>query len=314
MFVPPTTEVYEGMIVGENSRSDDMDVNITKEKKLTNMRQSTRRRARAPGAAARAVAGAGAGVLFRRRVRRGHPARGADPQGRARRDGSGEAALPRALSTCPARPASVGLAAVWRRGLRERAPRPVGERSVAAGASWRCSPAAPRLGLPEPIAPSGPSSTPGTPPEAGTVVVGLSGEAGRTRRIQPVPRRRTTRPPRGDRAAGPAVRLRGAASGGSSTRTPPSWTQRRVTATDPFTVTYTLDPAAVWSDGTPVSAEDFSYLRAQLLAPARHRLLGRLPADRRRSGRATRARPSRSSSSRRCPDGDAVLAAAARAT
>ncbi len=41
MFVPPTTEVYEGMVVGENSRSDDMDVNITKEKKLTNMRQST---------------------------------------------------------------------------------------------------------------------------------------------------------------------------------------------------------------------------------------------------------------------------------
>ena len=41
MFVPPTTEVYEGMIIGENSRSDDMDVNITKEKKLTNMRQST---------------------------------------------------------------------------------------------------------------------------------------------------------------------------------------------------------------------------------------------------------------------------------
>jgi GTP-binding protein len=41
MFVEPTTEVYEGMIVGENSRADDMDVNITKEKKLTNMRQST---------------------------------------------------------------------------------------------------------------------------------------------------------------------------------------------------------------------------------------------------------------------------------
>jgi GTP-binding protein len=41
MFVEPTTEVYEGMIVGENSRSDDMDVNITKEKKLTNMRAST---------------------------------------------------------------------------------------------------------------------------------------------------------------------------------------------------------------------------------------------------------------------------------
>ncbi len=41
MLVAPTTEVYEGMIVGENSRSDDMDVNITKEKKLTNMRSST---------------------------------------------------------------------------------------------------------------------------------------------------------------------------------------------------------------------------------------------------------------------------------
>ena len=41
MFIEPTTEVYEGMIVGENSRDDDMDVNITKEKKLTNMRSST---------------------------------------------------------------------------------------------------------------------------------------------------------------------------------------------------------------------------------------------------------------------------------
>lgn len=41
MFVGPGTEVYEGMIVGENARSDDMDVNPTKEKKLTNMRSST---------------------------------------------------------------------------------------------------------------------------------------------------------------------------------------------------------------------------------------------------------------------------------
>ncbi len=41
MFVGPGTEVYEGMIVGENSRSEDMDVNPTKEKKLTNMRQSS---------------------------------------------------------------------------------------------------------------------------------------------------------------------------------------------------------------------------------------------------------------------------------
>jgi GTP-binding protein len=41
LFVEPGTEVYEGMIVGENSRADDMDVNITKERKLTNVRSST---------------------------------------------------------------------------------------------------------------------------------------------------------------------------------------------------------------------------------------------------------------------------------
>ncbi|MFD5449715.1 translational GTPase TypA [Streptomyces sp. NPDC003470] len=41
LFTEPGTEVYEGMIVGENSRADDMDVNITKEKKLTNMRSSS---------------------------------------------------------------------------------------------------------------------------------------------------------------------------------------------------------------------------------------------------------------------------------
>jgi GTP-binding protein len=41
IFLEPTTEVYEGMIVGENARTNDLDVNITKEKKLTNMRAST---------------------------------------------------------------------------------------------------------------------------------------------------------------------------------------------------------------------------------------------------------------------------------
>jgi len=40
MFVGPGEEVYEGMVVGENSRTDDMDVNPTREKKLTNMRSS----------------------------------------------------------------------------------------------------------------------------------------------------------------------------------------------------------------------------------------------------------------------------------
>ena len=41
IFVAPATEVYEGMIVGESSRDNDLDVNIVKEKKLTNMRSST---------------------------------------------------------------------------------------------------------------------------------------------------------------------------------------------------------------------------------------------------------------------------------
>ena len=41
IFIEPGTQVYEGMIIGENARTSDMDVNVTKEKKLTNMRQST---------------------------------------------------------------------------------------------------------------------------------------------------------------------------------------------------------------------------------------------------------------------------------
>ncbi len=83
MFVGPGTEVYEGMIVGENSRSDDMDVNPTKEKKLTNMRQSAGdvlvplipHRVLSPRA--------GAGVLPRGRVRRGDAEHRPDAQGRA---------------------------------------------------------------------------------------------------------------------------------------------------------------------------------------------------------------------------------------
>ncbi|HYK16693.1 MAG TPA: translational GTPase TypA, partial [Bryobacteraceae bacterium] len=41
IFITPSTEVYEGMIIGENARDADLDVNIVKEKKLTNMRAST---------------------------------------------------------------------------------------------------------------------------------------------------------------------------------------------------------------------------------------------------------------------------------
>src|SRR5690606_32248270 len=38
LFVPENTEVYEGMIIGEHNRNNDLDVNVTKEKKLTNIR------------------------------------------------------------------------------------------------------------------------------------------------------------------------------------------------------------------------------------------------------------------------------------
>src|SRR5437868_4764220 len=41
LFIAPGDELYEGMVVGENARSDDLDVNASKEKKLTNMRSST---------------------------------------------------------------------------------------------------------------------------------------------------------------------------------------------------------------------------------------------------------------------------------
>ncbi|MDN6281808.1 MAG: translational GTPase TypA [Candidatus Corynebacterium faecigallinarum] len=40
-FVEPGTQTYEGMVVGQNNRDEDMDINITKEKKLTNMRSAT---------------------------------------------------------------------------------------------------------------------------------------------------------------------------------------------------------------------------------------------------------------------------------
>ncbi len=61
LFIAPGDEVYEGMIVGENARNEDMIVNPTKEKKLTNIRAAARRKYIAK-AAARSDSGSGAGV------------------------------------------------------------------------------------------------------------------------------------------------------------------------------------------------------------------------------------------------------------
>ena len=84
LLVGPGTEVYEGMVIGENARDEEMDVNPTKEKKQTNIRSATRRRGHPPHPPAAALAGAGAGVHRRRRVRRGHPEVGPAAQGRPR--------------------------------------------------------------------------------------------------------------------------------------------------------------------------------------------------------------------------------------
>ena len=81
----PGEEVYEGMVVGENARADDLDVNAVREKKLTNMRAAgsdeTVKLVPAPPPLARP----GARVHPRGRVRRGHARRRAAAQGRARR-------------------------------------------------------------------------------------------------------------------------------------------------------------------------------------------------------------------------------------
>ena len=114
LFVGPGVDVYEGMIVGENARADDLDVNATKEKKLTNMRSSTVRRARPPDPAAAAAARPGAGVHPRRRVRRGHADQRAAPQGRALR-----AEAPVRDEPQGPRPGTVQLARVAGRGSRE---------------------------------------------------------------------------------------------------------------------------------------------------------------------------------------------------
>ena len=68
LFIDAGVEVYEGMVVGENSRPGDMDVNVTKEKKLTNIRTHCPRRGPAAHAAAADDPGVGHRVHRRRRA------------------------------------------------------------------------------------------------------------------------------------------------------------------------------------------------------------------------------------------------------
>ena len=89
LFVAPGDEVYEGMIVGENSRSEDLDVNAVREKQLTNMRSAAADVLERLVPREDPVARPGARVPARGRVRRGDArvdpaAQGGARQGRAR--------------------------------------------------------------------------------------------------------------------------------------------------------------------------------------------------------------------------------------
>ena len=74
IFIAPGTKVYEGMVVGEYSRDDDLNVNICREKKLTNMRAAGKRREHHHLAAPGDGSGSGLGMDRRRRIGGSHAA------------------------------------------------------------------------------------------------------------------------------------------------------------------------------------------------------------------------------------------------
>ena len=138
-----------------------------------------------------------------------------------------------------------------------------------------CTPPA----LPAPIAPTGLSSVPSTPPPAGTVIIGLDGLGGRITGFNPYAIADFS--PASQAAASLVLPSAFVVADDGSLRSDPDVIDKaEVTGQNPFTVTYTLDRKASWSDGTPITAEDFSYLRDQLLVqpgtvdPAGYRLIG----------------------------------------
>lgn len=115
-------------------------------------------------------------------------------------------------------------------------------------------------GLPPPLAPSGAPSVSGVAPDGGSVIVGVDG----------VP---TGFNPHAIADYSPAARAVDALVLPSVSRVRPDGStaldrelidSATVTSTDPFTVTYRLARASSWSDGTPITAEDFRYLSAAL--------------------------------------------------
>lgn len=119
-------------------------------------------------------------------------------------------------------------------------------------------------GLPPPIAPSGESASGVSPVEPGTITVGIEGTSGSVTGFNPYEVADYSLAARTVASLVlPSVFVTG--SDGVPRPDPDLVDAVVVTSQDPFTVTYTLDRRAAWTDGTPVTAEDFSYLRDQLL-------------------------------------------------
>ena len=83
-FVEPGADTYEGMVVGINPRQEDLDINVTREKKLTNMRQSSADVMETLAKPIKLELEAAMEFCCRRRVRRGHPRGRPRPQGAPR--------------------------------------------------------------------------------------------------------------------------------------------------------------------------------------------------------------------------------------
>ena len=118
--------------------------------------------------------------------------------------------------------------------------------------------------LPAPIAPTGGTSVSSSPPAPGTLVVGLDGTAGPIAGFNPYAVADYS--PASQAVASLVLPSAFVMAADGTVATDPDvvdWVA--VTSVDPFTVTYLLDRKASWSDGTPITAEDFSYLREQLL-------------------------------------------------
>ena len=118
--------------------------------------------------------------------------------------------------------------------------------------------------LPAPIAPTGGTSVPSTPPAPGTLIVGLDGTAGPITGFNPYAVADYS--PTSQAVASlvlPSAFVMAPDGTVGSDSDVVDWVA--VTSLEPFTVTYLLDRDASWTDGTPITAEDFSYLRDQLL-------------------------------------------------